>query len=108
MEVVGGSTGRSPHAALPASHELEEALAALDVLAGRTPPPPAQPNDPSANRTTATPELSPAPVLEPEPAPRPAWPMADRSAAPKAPTTSGMTSTPASRAYRRLRRIFPS
>lgn len=99
MEVVGGSPRRKPLADLPGSSELDEAMAALDAIAGRRPALAAEPEPPSAADS------------EPErPPPSPAWPMADRSAA--SPSSAKvvdarLTSTPASRAYRRLRRIFP-
>ena len=112
MEVIGGSPTRPPATGLPGSVELDEAMAALDAIAGRSPAHPAEPESPSAPE----PEPEPAPKLEPAPPPAssPAWPMADRSAAsapaissPPKVVDSRLTSTPASRAYRRLRRIFP-
>jgi hypothetical protein len=120
MEMAGGSTSRPSRADLPGSRELDEALAALDALAGRTPPAATtEPQTPPAAEPAPAPEPVSAPASEPQPEARPAWPMADRSVAhqsPRAPvigpTSMGidaqrLTSTPASRAYRRLRRIFP-
>jgi hypothetical protein len=121
MEVAGGSTRRPSHVDLPGSRELDEALAALDVLAGRTPPAPtAETETPPDAERARTAEPASAPASEPEPVARPAWPMTDRSAAsqprpgprvastPTAFDAQRPISTPASRAYRRLRRIFPS
>ena len=117
MEVVGGSSGRPSHADLPGSRELHEALAALDAIAGRTPP--AAATEPEAPPASVAPAPPPAPSPEPEPAERPAWPTVDRPASSSPPpwrvASSSLTdtgaqrpsSTPASRAYRRLRRIFP-
>jgi hypothetical protein len=73
---------------LPGAFELEEALAALDELAGRRP---------------AAPPPGPTPD-----APTPDTPMSARIPAPGATGPLARTpGTPASRAYRRLRRIFP-
>lgn len=118
MEVAAGSTSRPSHVDLPGSRELDEALAALDILAGRTPPSPTA--EPEAAEPTPTAEPASEPASEPEPEARPAWPTADRSASthqrPEPRVGSASTgfdalrpsSTTASRAYRRLRRIFPS
>jgi hypothetical protein len=121
MEVAGGSTSRPSPVELPGSRELREALAALDVLAGRKPPAPtAEPETPPAAEPATNAGPASASASEPEPETRSAWPTADRSAAPQpgpGPRVASAStafdaqrpsSTPASRAYRRLRRIFPS
>jgi hypothetical protein len=81
----GGSTG------LPGGQELDEALAGFDALGGQPSGPAAEPTDP------------PTEVVEP--APQPPWLLAATPDAP--PTDTGELRGPASRAYRRLRRIFP-
>jgi hypothetical protein len=102
MEVVGSQPPPAPPTPkiLPGSRELDEALAALDALAGR--PRPVERAAPTAGATAdrAWPTAD-RPPTAPVPA-RPA-PLTSRAAAeqPRLPTT------PASRAYRRLRRIFP-
>lgn len=111
MEVVGGSTGRPDRPVLPGASELDEALAALDALAGRAPAPASSEAEEAAPIERAAPEpaaqarSAPSAAVQPPPAKpealrRPGWPLADRPPAPS-------VSTPASRAYRRLRRIFP-
>jgi len=91
MEVAG--SGR--RAAMPGSQELDEALAALDAV-GR-------------NRGEPASDAPDEPVEEMEPE---AWPRADTSGWASPPPSSQphptpTQPTPASRAYRRLRRIFP-
>jgi hypothetical protein len=100
MEVVGSqpppehqpdvSAAPAPRA-LPGSRELDEALAALDALAGRT-----RSVDPAARTWPAADPVPNRPVGEARSLPSGAVGEAPRLAA-----------TPASRAYRRLRRIFP-
>jgi hypothetical protein len=90
MEVAPtGRPGAAETAPLPGSHELEDALAALDAIAR-----------PSAEAASAPQE----PPLE--------EPTADERATTDRPSTERRAPlrpapTPASRAYRRLRRIFP-
>ncbi|HUH17384.1 MAG TPA: hypothetical protein VMM85_05495 [Methylomirabilota bacterium] len=108
-------------AALPGSQELDEALAALDALAGRSPepePPPDEEPDGPAAIAVAEPAAAEA---EPEPA-EPAFtesapvadavPLSEQVVMPRPyrreTGLAPMTRSPASRAYRRLRRIFPS
>jgi hypothetical protein len=92
MEVA--STGRrataepEPATAMPGSQELHEALAALDATATRR-----------AEVTERPPASPSAPVRPSAPA---------RSGPASAPPQPGELRSPASRAYRRLRRIFPS
>jgi len=101
MEVVGSQPPPATPTPriLPGSRELDEALAALDALAGRTRT--AEPDAPTADatgdRAWPTADRPPAAPVSARPAP-----LASRAAEqPRLPTT------PASRAYRRLRRIFP-
>jgi hypothetical protein len=79
---------------MPGGHELDEALAALNPLSRERVEP--------ASTVTAG-----EPVEETDPAD--AWPRSDTSAWTPPPASSGTHAapTPASRAYRRLRRIFP-
>jgi hypothetical protein len=90
MEVAG--SGR--RAQMPGGHELDEALAALNALSRERVEP--------VSTVTAD-----EPVEETDPAD--AWPRSDTSAWTPPPASSGTHAapTPASRAYRRLRRIFP-
>jgi len=103
MEVA--PTGRSGETAprLPGGTELDDALTALDALsrsAGERPPP-AMAEPPADEPSAATEAAEPQP--EPDPEPRPATrPSSPPPARPVPPTT-----TTTSRAYRRLRRIFP-
>ena len=97
MEVA--STGRrgwvSPEDAsggMPGAQELDDALVGLDALRRRTAPTAAEPKDPL---TAAVP-----------PPGRPSNPPAATSGAPS--VVSAELRGPASRAYRRLRRIFPT
>ena len=98
MEVVGAPprfpTLRGQPAGLPGGSELHEALSALEALARDASPRPAPP-------TAAEPRWPRA--LEPGRSPVPAPPP------PSAPSRLEPTpaTTPATRAYRRLRRIFP-
>jgi len=125
MEVAGGSRSWSssePH--LPGSRELDEALAALDALAGRPIPasradePTAEPIAEPTSEPTSEARSESIGEARSEPAPPPAWPAVDRRDSPTAEPprslapSSGvepqrLAATPASRAYRRLRRIFP-
>ncbi len=126
MEAAGRLTSWPPRADLAGSRELDEALAALDVLAGGTasaPSPESEtpPADEPPPRDEPPPPAEPAaaPLAGREPEARPAWPAADRSMESRSPRAPLITSsragtdaqrlspTPASRAYRRLRRIFP-
>ena len=107
MEVVGNAARPSipsgQPAGLPGGPELHEALSALEALARGAPPPakaapadaPGWPREPGMGSPEASPAAAvPAPAqLTPPPMPAPA-------PEPDAPT-------PATRAYRRLRRIFP-
>jgi hypothetical protein len=92
MEVA--STGRratadpEPATAMPGSQELREALAGLDAPA------------------TQRPEVTERPPASPSPPVRPSAPA--RSGPASVPPQPGELRSPASRAYRRLRRIFPS
>jgi hypothetical protein len=94
MEVA--STGRrgwvSPEegaSGLPGGQELDEALAGLDTQGGVAVPTATQPADSTAGRPPARPSAL--------------------TASPDAPTSlTGEMRGPASRAYRRLRRIFPT
>ncbi|HEX2843789.1 MAG TPA: hypothetical protein VHP64_00935, partial [Candidatus Limnocylindria bacterium] len=111
MEVAGGGRGAEGRP-MPGARELDDALAALDALArGTEPPAPAEPEP----TPTPEPEAAIEPVARP---PSPAWPVTDAPAGgaedpwippePAPGAASGRESvTPASRAYRRLRRIFP-
>ena len=111
MEIAGGGRGAEGRP-MPGARELDDALAALDALArGTEPPAPAEPEP----TPTPEPEAAIEPVARP---PAPAWPVIDAPAAraedpwvppePAPGTGSDRASvTPASRAYRRLRRIFP-
>lgn len=97
MEMVGAA--RSPAsepAPMPGSQELDEALAALDALAHPAPAEVAAP-------------AQPGPPEEPWPSAAEDRPPADRPVPPVGTVTSltRPSATPASRAYRRLRRIFP-
>jgi hypothetical protein len=78
---------------MPGSQELEDALAALNALG----------TEPSEPASTASPD---EPVEETA---AEAWPRADTSAwtPPRESSETRAAVTPASRAYRRLRRIFP-
>ncbi|HUF06245.1 MAG TPA: hypothetical protein VMP86_02525 [Candidatus Binatia bacterium] len=106
---------------LPGSAELDEAIAALDALAGRSSEWPA--SDAAVGTREDAPAPAPAPEPEPEPEPESepeaasgseAWPgwtgPASEPAARLRPETQppGSVTAPTSRAYRRLRRIFPS
>jgi hypothetical protein len=88
MEVVG--QGRRPEQ-LPGGDDLEDALAALDALRQRANAPPEPERSIGWSTTDTAPDVAPPPTSVDE-----------ASAAVGAPIP-----TPASRAYRRLRRIFP-
>ena len=79
--------------ALPGSRELDEALAALDALAGRT-----RSVDSGARAWPAAHPVPHPPAAEAQPRPVASGRVGE---APR------LAATPASRAYRRLRRIFP-
>jgi hypothetical protein len=85
--------GSGHHAQMPGSQELEDALAALNALG----------TERSEPASTASPD---EPVEETA---AEAWPRADTSAwtPPREASEARAAVTPASRAYRRLRRIFP-
>ena len=96
MEVAStghrGWAGPEAGAELPGGQELDEALAGFDALGGQ--------------RGLVTPEPGAASV--PEPATQPARsPSASRVEPSPSGLVSGELRSPASRAYRRLRRIFP-
>jgi hypothetical protein len=131
-EKAGVDAGRP--SILPGSRELDEALAALDALAGTTPRPIEVPD--ARQESTTLPPVPPPDATDEvgSPADDVAWPPADRdipstgasSVEPPVvesrPVTPGsapgtllrdvrrstpVPPSPASRAYRRLRRIFP-
>jgi hypothetical protein len=92
MEVAGSRSASG--SAFPGSSELREALTALDTLARESRPVPLAPAE-EHRRVEPPPPPSPAPWRPPIERPT--------AATPHATTPTG----PASRAYRRLRRIFP-
>ncbi|HUF06460.1 MAG TPA: hypothetical protein VMP86_03615 [Candidatus Binatia bacterium] len=103
----------------PGSAELDEAIAALDALAGRASEEPASEAaaETAEDAPEPEPESEPESELEPEPEdaagsetwPRWTVPASEPAATPRQATQPpGSVTTPTSRAYRRLRRIFPS
>jgi hypothetical protein len=98
-EIEVASTGRRgvpavepvphPEASVRGSQQVDDALAALDALAHRRPVPAPSPHRPAPASAAAPPPNAPPPSTA---APAPGTPDAD---------------SPASRAYQRLRRIFP-
>ncbi len=96
---------------MPGSAELDEAIAALDALAGRSSEGPASEAASGTGEDAAAPD--PDPGLEPEGAsgteawPRWTGPASEPAGTPRATQPPGSVTTPTSRAYRRLRRIFP-
>lgn len=105
MEVVGGQA-RSGPAPMPGSQELDDALAALDALAPPAAAPPAtpiaEPGEDEDERwppsVAAEPSEAPARVDEPE---------LPGEGAGSLTSLTRPSAAPATRAYRRLRRIFP-
>jgi hypothetical protein len=94
MEVAStGRRDREPIASaggLPGADELDEALASLDAVA---------PHRGTLDQADEEESVASQPLV-PESAPEPAPP-------PRTPVVSAELRSPASRAYRRLRRIFP-
>jgi hypothetical protein len=105
MEVVGTSRPQPSEAApMPGSQELDDALAALEALAHPVVGAEAAPVPPESSDEPRPPVGGPA-----DPAVVEERPPADRLVPPVGTVTSltRPSATPASRAYRRLRRIFP-
>lgn len=99
MEVAGSRS--SAESAFPGSPELHDALSALDALARETRAGTASPEPEQQAPPPARP--APRPPVQPSPPPWRTTLELPRPPAPRPVAPSG----PASRAYRRLRRIFP-
>jgi hypothetical protein len=115
MEVAGGGGGTEGRS-MPGARELDDALAALDALARGTEPPapsepePMPPPEPESEAETVVERVPPPSVptwpVTDAPSPRVEDPSIPPEPAPR-PAPDHASVTPASRAYRRLRRIFP-
>jgi hypothetical protein len=108
IEVVGAAH-RSGPAPMPGSRELDDALAALDALSQAATGPPEPPPEEGRPQAVTTEDQPIGEVATPQPI-APSQSIADE---PVGTTPSGLLpsvrppATSASRAYRRLRRIFP-